>query len=148
MNSSGTKTPTEETNPRSGYKPVQQSRDPFFCVKERAGRKAKLPGTLLTSNPTPPITLGPEDGKKTKPEGPSGPLGAPGLGRRKNQKAPVAPWGLQGKWKVKDSGGVCWPVSLFVRFSHLLLPFELSGWSLFKGSVPGFLFRFQDSQEL
>ena len=101
-------------DPRSGYKPVQQSRGPFFSVKERAGRKAKLPSTLPISNPTPPITLGPEDGKKTKPEGPSGPLGAPGLGRRKSQKAPVAPWGLQGQWKVKGSGEVCWPVSFLI----------------------------------
>lgn len=61
LNSSGTETPTEETkiqDPRRGHKTVQQCLGPVFCLRKEQAGKQKLPSTLPTCNPAPPITLG------------------------------------------------------------------------------------------
>lgn len=101
---------------------------PVFCLRKKQAGKQKLRSTLPSCNPAPPITLG------TRRK------------RRKSQKVPGTPR-APGKWRVRDCGGSLL-ACILPYFSHSLLLFELSSWSLLEGSVPPFLFRFQDSQEL
>lgn len=92
--SSGTETPARK--PRSderlsGNQQIQAD----FCVRREQAEGPNYLALSLSANPPLPSHQ------------------APRMGRRKSQKAPVAP-GLQEKWKVTDWGRACRPVPLLV----------------------------------